>query len=139
MFKLLFTTESQPRTSSGQPAHNTTGVASANSSHRECAPKYIRTSKGAVSAALSQSLRRMSIYSGFTSSTFATVKVAGSNAMPHLGHEPGPIWRTSGCIGQVYSTPAAVISAFIGSGGAAGCRYFSGFVSNLATQPFEQK
>jgi hypothetical protein len=30
--------------------------------------------------------------------------VAGSSAMPHLGQEPGPIWRTSGSIGQVYST-----------------------------------
>ncbi len=27
--------------------------------------------------------------------------VAGSNAIPHLGHEPGPACLTSGCMGQV--------------------------------------
>jgi hypothetical protein len=25
----------------------------------------------------------------------------GSSAMPQIGQEPGPTWRTSGCIGQV--------------------------------------
>ena len=25
----------------------------------------------------------------------------GSSAMPHFGQVPGPIWRTSGCMGQV--------------------------------------
>lgn len=30
----------------------------------------------------------------------------GSRVMPHLGQVPGPIWRTSGCMGQVYSAAA---------------------------------
>ena len=32
----------------------------------------------------------------------------GSSAMPQSGQLPGPTWRTSGCIGQVYSAPTGV-------------------------------
>ena len=35
-------------------------------------------------------------------------RVTGSSAMPHFGQAPGPGWRTSGCIGQVYSTVSLV-------------------------------
>ena len=41
---------------------------------------------------------------------FAALKLTGSSAMPHFGHEPGPICRTSGCIGHVYSTAAGAPS-----------------------------
>ena len=41
---------------------------------------------------------------------------ATSSAIPHFGHRPGPISRTSGCIGQVYSLlpPPEVASAKAG-------------------------
>jgi hypothetical protein len=32
--------------------------------------------------------------------------ITGSNAIPQIGHEPGPGCRISGCIGQVYSATA---------------------------------
>ncbi len=35
-----------------------------------------------------------------------TAAVAGSRAIPQRGHTPGPPWRTSGCMGQVYTVPA---------------------------------
>ena len=38
MFKLRFTTERQPLTKNGQPAHNTTGVLKTNCPQRDTAP-----------------------------------------------------------------------------------------------------
>src|SRR5207247_1519518 len=48
--------------------------------------------------------RRRSMNRSSVSSADPAVTVRGSSAMPHLGHVPGPIWTTSGCIGQVYSS-----------------------------------
>ena len=124
MFKLRFTMDAQARSKIGHPAHSTTGLASASSSHGQCTPANISASKIADAGTLSQNRRSMSVYSGLTSSADSRVKLTGSSAMPHLGHEPGPICRTSGCIGQVYSTPTG--SGCMGSGTAAGCRYFTG-------------
>jgi hypothetical protein len=45
--------------------------------------------------------RAMSTSSGSVPSSTATVR--RSRAIPHFEHEPGPAWRISGCIGQVYS------------------------------------
>ena len=67
----------------------------------------MKASSGAVSAVEIQSRRVISESSGFSSFTDA---VRGSRAMPHIGQVPGPICRTSGCIGHVYS-PAAGTSA----------------------------
>src|SRR5580704_8385109 len=133
MFRLRFAIDAQARSKIGHPAQSTTGLASANSSHGQCAPTNIIASNTVAAGTLSQNRRNMSVYSGFTSSTDARVKLTGSNAMPHLGHEPGPICRTSGCMGQVYSTPAATGGIGLGS------RYFSGPDWNLAAQPAEQK
>src|SRR5260370_39138830 len=134
IFKLRFTSESQPGWKIGQPAHRTTGVASANSSQGRCKSKYINISRLPVGKTLNQNLCGISTYSGFTSSREDKVSVAGSSAMPHFGHDPGPILRTSGCIGQVYSAESGCpdIGAGIGSGCPEGCRYFSGLASDFA-------
>ncbi len=59
--------------------------------------------------------------------------------MPQLGQEPGPLSRTSGCIGQVCSPAAAGAgpAAFPSSSGAA--RKRSGSASNFCRQPSQQK
>ena len=114
MFKLRLTMDAQPRSKIGHPPHRTTGVASANSNHREWTARYIVAISAAASGKLNQNLRSIATYSGLTSSRVAAVNVAGSSAMPHLGQDPGPICRTSGCIGHVYSI------ACIASGCAAG-------------------
>jgi hypothetical protein len=33
----------------------------------------------------------------------SAVTITGSSAIPQIGHDPGPGWRISGCIGQVHS------------------------------------
>jgi hypothetical protein len=63
------------------------------------------TSKGAVNITLTQNRRVMSRNSGFPSA--AAVIVRGSNAMPQIGHDPGPGSTISGCIGHVYSVRVA--------------------------------
>ena len=62
---------------------------------------------------------------------------AGSSAMPHLGQLPGPIWLTSGAMGQMYST--ALSANFGWACGCLGFRYFSGSASNFAMHPLPQK
>ena len=52
-----------------------------------------------LNTAAIQKRRVMSVSSGFGPSSCVTV--SGSSAMPHFGQEPGPFWRTSGCMGQV--------------------------------------
>jgi len=46
--------------------------------------------------------------------------------MPHFGHDPGLVDRTSGCIGQVYSAAldvvAEVVAEVVADAGAAGAR-----------------
>ena len=58
-----------------------------------------RSLNRAVNAALIHNRRAMSTSSGLPSSSIEMS--AGSSAIPHFGQVPGPIWRTSGCIGQV--------------------------------------
>ena len=112
MFSERLRTEAAARSKKGRPAHNTTGVASANWIHcdrrasiRWCAPARCApissTNTGKVSSAAIQSRRFMSCSSAF--SPVASAAFSGSSAMPHLGQLPGPRCRTSGCMGQVYS------------------------------------
>jgi hypothetical protein len=56
-----------------------------------------------VSGSVHRKRRRKSASSGFSPSSSSGS--TGSSAMPHFGQVPGPIWRISGCIGQVYSVP----------------------------------
>ena len=104
------TSDCQPRTKNGQPAHSTTGVARINCSQFEVCwltrwlrpvrcPPISRKKTGMVSASPIQNLRVMSASSGFGPVSADTS--SGSSAMPQIGHEPGPTWRISGCIGQV--------------------------------------
>ena len=62
------------------------------------------TTTGNASVSANQSRRFMSM-----SSAFGPVSAdgdRGSSAMPQIGQAPGPICRTSGCIGQVKIVPA---------------------------------
>ena len=114
MLALRFTSDAHPRWKNGQPHHSTTGVASSSSSQGKrrgrsngnanamnaCGHNMLPmaiASKGAVSVRPTQKRRVILRSSGFSSST---VTVSGSSAMPHLGQGPGPVWRTSGHIGQ---------------------------------------
>ena len=113
MFRLRLRTDATARTKKGHPAHSTTGVPSSSCTQFEvcgamswwmlkrCPP--ISSAKiGAVSTAPTQQRRVMSRSSGL--SPVSAVASTGSSDMPHRGQLPGPIWRTWGCIGQVYST-----------------------------------
>ncbi len=91
--------DAQARSKIGHPAQSTTGLASASSSHGQCKPKNINPSKIADGGTLNQNRRSMSVYSGFTSSAEARVKLTGSSAIPQMGHEPGPICRICGMHG----------------------------------------
>ena len=64
----------------------------------------------------------------------SSVAAVGSSAMPHFGQVPGPIRSTSGCMGQVYFTPATASIASV-------CppRYFAGFCMNLRLHISAQK
>ncbi|MGY3440277.1 hypothetical protein ACVW17_000278 [Bradyrhizobium sp. USDA 4473] len=109
MLRLRVTTDCQPRAKNGAPAHSTTGVASTNEIQfdqpigtRCISPRWLpisSTNTGKVSARPIQNRRVISISSGSGPSSSETC--SGSSAMPQIGQEPGPTWRTSGCIGQV--------------------------------------
>ena len=71
-------------------------------------------------------VRRMDLPSALT--------VTGSSAIPHFGHDPGPICRTSGCIGQVYSALSGTIDRAVD-----GVRNRSGSARNRSRQLFAQK
>ena len=112
MFRLRCTTDAQPRSKNGQPAHSTTGLASTNCTHTEtlagtrssrcsqerCAPIASAIS-GTVSTTPAQKRRVMSMRSGPGPVSSATV--SGSSVMPQIGQAPGPLRRICGCIGQV--------------------------------------
>ena len=110
MFKLRLRSDAQQRANIGQPAHSTTGVASASCSQCASGPEsawptpsrwsaITPTSSGSARMALTQNRRRMSRYSALGPSS--TVTVFGSSAMPQIGQRPGPTCSISGCIGQV--------------------------------------
>src|SRR5205823_14490787 len=109
MFGLRLTSDAQKRSKNGQPPHNTTGVANANSIKlrtlcvsRKPSANIDSTSTGNDIAALTQNRRRIESYSG-SASTSAKTSI-GSSAIPHFGHAPGPICTISGSIGQVLRT-----------------------------------
>ncbi len=104
----------QPCTKKGHPPHSTTGVAIASSIHdKSCVeiqrfngqpgkyPPMATISSGVVSTRLNQNRRRISLSSGFSSSSAPAV--FGSSAMPQRGQVPGSLRTISGCMGQVYS------------------------------------
>ena len=125
MFRCRLTNEAQPRWKNGQPHHNTTGVASRNSTSCRCVnviifgtkPVHISaviaiTNTGTANATPIQKRRVMSSSSGFSS--FAAT-VLGSSAMPQIGQSPGSLRTISGCMGQTYSVMSGLGSAFSGS------------------------
>ena len=63
-----------------------------------CAP-ISNVNTGSVSTSAIQKRRVMSASSGLGPES--AVAISGSSAMPQIGQAPGPIWRISGCIGQV--------------------------------------
>ena len=75
-------------------------------------PPISSTKTGTVSAVPIQRRRVMSRSSGL--SPVCSVANTGSSAMPQIGQLPGPIWRTCGCIGQVYSTSLPVAGITVG-------------------------
>ena len=114
MFRLRLTIDCHPRAKNGAAPHSTTGVARTSCVHARTAggtacatpPGSIsliasRTT-GTVRATLTRNRRVMSASSSLAGSS--AVITVGSSAIPQIGHDPGPICRTSGCIGQVYST-----------------------------------
>ena len=117
-----------PRTKNGQPPQSTAGVASASSSHGRIRSGTTPASgrpgsmsditiatSGSASAPVIQNRRRM-WRSSASSSSSPALGVAGSSAMPQIGHEPGPSCTISGCIGQVYGRAADA-----GDGASASC------------------
>ena len=99
MLRLRVTIERQPRTKNGQPAHNTTGVDSANCSQldsvwsiqgcvpKRCAPiSSIKT--GAVSTTPIHKRLVMSTSSGLGPAS--AVARSGSSAIPQIGQAPSP-------------------------------------------------
>ncbi len=110
MLRLPLRTERQAFLKKGWPAHATTGAARSSSIQREAArgrrrasgspgsmPPMERTKRGTVSAKAVRKRRVMSR----SSPSSATLPAGGSSAMPQSGQSPGPVWLTSGCMGQV--------------------------------------
>ena len=113
MFGLRWRIESTQRTRKGQPAHSTTGLASASSSQERaapdsagstCAPPMPSTSEATVSGNVQTKRRVKSRSSGLLSGASAEGS-RGSSAMPQIGHAPGASRRICGCIGQVQTVP----------------------------------
>jgi hypothetical protein len=111
MFGLRLPIDCAQRTKNGQPDQSTTGVARASSTQGRAAPSIGSKTPPdmaiavtiTVSGSVHQKRRRKSTSSGLSSSS--RPGITGSSVIPHFGQVPGPIWRISGCIGQVYSVP----------------------------------
>ena len=99
MLRLRLTSDCQPRTKNGQPAHSTTGVLRANCIQREGSPStqvgafgsrcaIATTNTGSVRAPPIQKRRVMSRSSAFSSSLPATA-FFGSSVIPQIGQLPG--------------------------------------------------
>jgi hypothetical protein len=108
MLGLRWRIESTQRMKNGQPAHSTTGVAMASSSHdivagasgmKRC-PPIAMTTPTALSGSVDQNRRVKFSSSGFLSSS--SVGISGSSAIPQIGQFPGAGRRICGCIGHVY-------------------------------------
>ena len=125
MFGLRLTTDAQPLSKNGRPAHSTTGTAQASWIQLDTArlrgstpaPAIISViampNTGNPTTAAIRKRRVMSSSSGLGGSSCVTAR--GSSAMPHAGHAPGSSRTTSGCIGQVYSTAAGAAATISGS------------------------
>ena len=148
ILRLRETSEFIPRTKKGDAAQATTGIASANSIHPEISglitlsmanpgtcSAMARTKIGRVSAKPIQKRRVMSMSSRF--GPVCMLAISGSSAMPHLGQGPGPAWRTSGCIGQVWMESWA--SGFATGRGIKLSVNNPGLAVNFAQQLLEQK
>ena len=96
------------------------------------------STSGAVNMTLARNRRRMSASSGFSSCSSVTTR--GSRAIPQIGHDPGPLRRISGCIGQVYvaSGVTAAGGSCVAVSGFAPV-YFSGSARNFSRQRRLQK
>jgi hypothetical protein len=151
MFGLRLTIDCQPRAKNGAPPHSTTGVASASWTHGSRSSIASRAPRRPQRRAHAEAARHVGEL--FVLGSSAVIST-GSSAMPQIGHDPGPICRTSGCIGQVYSTSALTAVALVGpsEGGYVTdlqadlkvrlyvrSRYFAGSAWNLARQPPQQK
>src|SRR2546425_2401795 len=110
MLGLRWRIESAQRTKNGHPAHSTTGVDNASSSHdiapgetgKSRCPPMASTTPTMLRGKVHQKRRVKSSSSGFFS--FSSDGISGSSAMPQIGQVPGVDWRICGCIGQVYIT-----------------------------------
>src|ERR1044072_8787067 len=70
----------------------------------------------------------------------SNVTIFGSSAMPQIGHAPGAFSRTSGSIGQTYSTVAPVGTVVgVVARCAGGTRNAAGSLRNFTKHPGEQK
>lgn len=99
MLRERVTSEAQPRSKKGHPTQSTTGVARTSWIHTETrigtrwwsagntCPPISRTNTGKDRASAIQKRRVMSVSSELE--PVAAVTVAGSSAMPQMGHAPG--------------------------------------------------
>src|SRR5699024_11211686 len=95
MFGLRFTTDCQPRTKNGSPAHSTTGTDSTSSIHvcvvmlnqPSCGPNIASTVTMTVNGRVHQNRREKSFNSGLSSSS--RLRISDSSAMPHFGQVHG--------------------------------------------------
>jgi hypothetical protein len=106
MFGLRVRIDATQRTRNGQPAHSTTGVDSANSTHdiargaigTNACPPIASATPMTVSGSVHPKRRVKSSSSGLRSSS--SEGISGSSAMPQIGQNPGAGRRICGCIGQ---------------------------------------
>src|SRR5438128_2532482 len=115
IFRLRVTSDCQPRTKNGQPAHSTTGVANRNCSQFDHVwpssmwrlvrwPPISSVRTGIVSRSPTQNRRVIAASSGFGAAPAEAT--SGSSAMPQIGQKPGPACLICGCIGQVEIVPS---------------------------------
>src|SRR6478672_8831923 len=126
MLSFRVRTDTQPRVKTGQPAQSTTGVASTSWAHDDADgettspragtrwPPISSRTTGTDRASATRNLRVMSVSSGL--GPVSAVASTGSRAIPQIGQAPGPYRRTSGCIGQVYSTDPSPAAVLLGTG-----------------------
>jgi hypothetical protein len=132
MLRLRLTINCHPRTNSGEPAHNTTGVASTSSSHVRIDAGITRATgqpglmsdisiaiSGIAGATLIQKRRVMAANSGDFSSAALTTR--GSSVIPQIGQLPGSERTIRECIGQTYSV---FDSGWIGARGSSAIPHF---------------
>src|SRR5437667_12608366 len=114
MLRRRVTNDLHPRSKSGHPPHNTTGVANNNCTHALifaalAGGLMVNISaiawaiNGTARIKLTQNRRLMSFNSADSSAAGAAETANGSSAIPPIGHAPRLSPRTSGCMGQEYS------------------------------------